>query len=326
MKYDRRTAAAGKEDIMVTEYNYPFSAIVGQEDMKTALLLNAINPKLGGVLIRGEKGTAKSTAVRALASLMPEMKVVNLPVGVTEDRVVGTLSLESAIQEGKRRFEPGLLAEADQNLLYIDEINLLDDHIVDLLLDVAAMGVNRVEREGISYSHPSRFVLVGTMNPEEGQLRPQLLDRFGLVTDVKGEQETADRVEVISRRLDFEEDPEPFLEKYRKEEEKLTARILKAKKLFHMVSYSKDILMLAAQIGISLHVDGHRADICMVNTARTLAAWEGRTEVIREDIRRAASYVLPHRMHKRPFSDEVLDWEELDRLCSGEDGGRHEKE
>ena len=208
------------------EYNYPFSAIVGQESMKTALLLNMVNPGLGGILIRGEKGTAKSTAVRALAALMPDMKVVNLPVGTTEDRLVGTLNLESAIQEGKRKFEPGLLAQADGNILYIDEVNLLEDHIVDLLLDVAAMGVNRVEREGISYSHPARFVLVGTMNPEEGQLRPQLLDRFGLVADVMGERETKDRVEVISRRLAYEEHPLRFIEQWRESEKRLSDRIM----------------------------------------------------------------------------------------------------
>ena len=166
---------------MEKNYGYPFSAIVGQEEMKLALLLNVVNPRLGGVLIQGEKGTAKSTAVRGLAALIPQMKVVELPVSATEDRVVGTLNLEKALQEGEKRFSPGLLAEADGNILYVDEINLLEDHIVDLLLDAAAMGVNHVEREGISCEHPARFILVGTMNPEEGQLRPQLLDRFGLM-------------------------------------------------------------------------------------------------------------------------------------------------
>ena len=173
---------------MEKNYGYPFSAIVGQEEMKLALLLNVVNPRLGGVLIQGEKGTAKSTAVRGLAALIPQMKVVELPVSATEDRVVGTLNLEKALQEGEKRFSPGLLAEADGNILYVDEINLLEDHIVDLLLDAAAMGVNHVEREGISCEHPARFILVGTMNPEEGQLRPQLLDRFGLMAQVKGER------------------------------------------------------------------------------------------------------------------------------------------
>lgn len=186
---------------------YPFSAIVGQEQMKTALILNVVNPRLGGVLIRGEKGTAKSTAVRALAEVLPDTRVVDLPVSATEDRVAGTLDIEYALQHGEKRFEPGILAQADQNILYVDEVNLLDDHIVDILLDSAAMGVNTVEREGISYSHPARFTLVGTMNPEEGDLRPQLLDRFGLVVEVAGEEDVNNRVEVIRRRLDFEADP-----------------------------------------------------------------------------------------------------------------------
>ena len=243
---------------MAKNFLYPFTAIVGQEKMKEALILNIINPSLGGVLIRGEKGTAKSILVRALANLLAEreenscefhcepdkidnycsqcsekylkgekiekhkstMKVINLPISATEDRVVGTLDIEYAIKTGEKKFEKGILAQSNRNILYVDEINLLDDHIVDVLLDSAAMGVNTIEREGISYSHPAKFVLVGTMNPEEGDLRPQLLDRFGLVVDVIGERETSKRVEVIKRRLDFEAEPEKFIKKYLAEEEK----------------------------------------------------------------------------------------------------------
>ena len=241
---------------------YPFAAIVGQEDMKKALILNIINPRLNGVLIRGEKGTAKSTAVRALADILPireqiadcvfscdpnddsfwcedckqnfnkengkikreKMRVINLPVGATEDRVVGTLDIEYAIKEGEKKFEAGILAEANRNILYVDEVNLLDDHVVDVLLDAAAMGVNSIEREGISYIHPAKFVLIGTMNPEEGDLRPQLIDRFGLVVDVYGEKDSDLRVEVIKRRLSFENNSEEFIKKYENEQRKIADR------------------------------------------------------------------------------------------------------
>lgn len=303
---------------MEKEYVYPFAAIVGQEDMKLALLLNVINPKLGGVLIQGEKGTAKSTAVRAVAALTSGMKVINLPVSATEDRVVGTLNLEEAIQEGKKRFEPGLLAAADGNILYVDEINLLDDHIVDLLLDAAAMGVNRVEREGISYVHPARFVLVGTMNPEEGQLRPQLLDRFGLLAEVAGERDTEKRVEVISRRLEYEENPEKFQKRWQQEEQRISQRIVNARKALPEVYCPEKILQLAARIGIELQVDGHRADICMVNAARTICAWEGRAEVERADLERAAALALPHRMHRRPFEEGKFSRQDIKRILYGE--------
>ena len=215
---------------------YPFTAIVGQDEMKLALLLNAINPSIGGVLIEGEKGTAKSTAVRALPSLLPPMEtgtdamtVVELPINATEDRVVGSINLEKALQEGVKAFEPGILHAAHQNILYVDEVNLLDDHIVDILLDVAAMGVNTVEREGVSHSHPSRFILVGTMNPEEGDLRPQLLDRFGLSVMVYGEQDPAQRMEVIKRRLAFGDDPEAFIASYEESEQALHERLLQAR-------------------------------------------------------------------------------------------------
>ena len=339
---------------MAKNFLYPFTAIVGQEKMKEALILNIINPSLGGILIRGEKGTAKSILVRALANLLAEreenscefhcepdkiddycpqcnekylkgekiekhkstMKVINLPISATEDRVVGTLDIEHAIKTGEKKFEKGLLAQSNRNILYVDEINLLDDHIVDVLLDSAAMGVNTIEREGISYSHPAKFVLVGSMNPEEGDLRPQLLDRFGLVVDVIGERETSKRVEVIKRRLDFEAEPEKFIKKYLVEEEELKNRIENSKKRLNNIKCSDEIYELAAKISIALNVDGHRADIAVVKTAITIAAFENREEVIKEDILRAAVLALPHRMRKTPFEDGILDEEQIEKLVN----------
>jgi len=320
---------------------YPFTAIVGQERMKKALILNVINPKVGGVLIRGEKGTAKSTAVRALANLLPEieviesckfrcnphdiysmceeclekaktgslnissekMKVVDLPVSATEDRVVGTLDIEHAIKKGEKRFEPGVLALAHRGILYVDEINLLDDHLVDVLLDSAAMGVNTIEREGISYSHPSNFVLVGTMNPEEGELRPQLLDRFGLCVDIKGIKDVARRVELIKYRLSYEADPEAFAASWQTAESELCVQILMAQKLLSEVRISDDMLELISQICVDMGVDGHRADITMMKTSITLAAFNGRIEVLEEDVKEAAELVLSHRMRRKPFDN-----------------------
>ncbi|MFS0659857.1 AAA family ATPase [Niallia alba] len=197
---------------MTVKHRYPFTAIVGQENMKLAILLNIINPNIGGVLIKGEKGTAKSTAVRSISDLMDGLKVVDLPLSITEDRLLGTLDMEYAIKHGEKKFEPGILYYADNNILYVDEINLLDDSIIDSLLDVAAMGVNTIERDGISHSHSSRFILVGTMNPEEGEIRPQLLDRFGLSVDVFGEKNVKDRMLVIERRLAFENNPSAFIQ------------------------------------------------------------------------------------------------------------------
>lgn len=337
---------------MLREYLYPFTAIVGQEKMKEALILNIINPNLGGVLIRGEKGTAKSTLVRGLANLLAEreenlcefscdpqkvddfcsecgeryrkgekiekhssrMKVVNLPISATEDRVVGTLDIEHAIKTGEKKFEKGILAQSNRNILYVDEINLLDDHIVDVLLDSAAMGINTIEREGISFSHPAKFILVGTMNPEEGDLRPQLLDRFGLVVDVIGERETSKRVEVIKRRLEFETEPEKFIRKYMKEEEALKAKIENSKKILKDIRCNDEMYELAAKISISLKVDGHRADIAVIKTAKTIAAFQGREEIIKEDMLKAASLALPHRMRKTPFEDGNLDEFQIEKL------------
>ncbi len=334
---------------------FPFTAIVGQEKMKRALILNLINPALGGVLIKGEKGTAKSTAVRALTEVLPErteaegcpfscdpddrscmcdscrskkeiiavkrrMKVVDLPVSATEDRVVGTLDIEKALKTGEKHFEPGILADANRNILYVDEINLLDDHVVDVILDSAAMGVNTVEREGVSFSHPAKFVLVGTMNPEEGDLRPQLLDRFGLVVDVRGETDINMRTEVVKRFLEYENDPEAFLEKWRPEQEKLCDKISSAKELVKNVSYSDDILRLAAEISVSLGVDGHRADISMIKTACANAAYEGRSSVSKEDMKLAAELVLPHRMRRKPFEEQKMDIDSVFEMIESREG------
>lgn len=332
---------------------YPFTAIVGQEDMKLSLILNVINPALGGVLIKGEKGTAKSTAVRALAELLPAMKavhgckfhcdpsepnlmcddcaakyaagealtaddvkmrVIELPVSATEDRVVGTLDIEHAIKYGEKKFEPGILALANRNILYVDEINLLDDHVVDVLLDAAAMGINTVEREGVSYSHPARFVLVGTMNPEEGDIRPQLLDRFGLSVVVTGEHEAEQRVEVIKRRLAYENDADKFIAQWQKEQEALADKIMQARKLLPEVNVTDELLNLVAKLAVELGVDGHRADITVIKTALTLAAFAGRKEAGREDIKTAARLVLPHRMRRRPFEEGQLDLDKVESV------------
>lgn len=327
---------------------YPFTAIVGQENMKLALILNLINPALGGVLIRGEKGTAKSTAVRGLCNLLEQVdvvencpfhcrlelpplchecsekkdpktvkyvrRVVELPISATEDRVVGALNMEQAIKKGEKVFEPGILAEANGNILYVDEINLLDDHIVDVLLDSAAMGVNTVEREGVSYSHPARFVLVGTMNPEEGDLRPQLLDRFGLVVEIKGEQELEKRSELIRRRMEFEKDPSEFAKRYESQENALRARIERAQKLLGKIEIEEERYLDAAKIGVALQVDGHRADITLLKTAATLAAYEEKDSVGREHVIEAAKLVLPHRLRRMPFDTTdglPTDWEAI---------------
>jgi len=347
-----------------TNIPYPFTAIVGQEKMKKTLILNAVNPKIGGVLIRGEKGTAKSTAVRALAGLLPEMevvegcvfgcnpnnknemcedcleklsygelitavqkmRVVDLPVSTTEDRAVGTLDIEHAIKKGEKRFEPGVLATAHRGILYVDEVNLLDDHIVDVLLDSAAMGVNTVEREGVSYSHPASFILVGTMNPEEGELRPQLLDRFGLCVDIEGIHEAPARVDVIKRRQGYENDPEIFASEWQESEIKLCDRIVNAKDLHPQVQISDDMLELIAQICIDMHVDGHRADITMMKTATTIAAYHDRTAVTEEDVKEAAELVLSHRMRRKPFEEQTDYQDKLDESLNKQKEKQQEKQ
>ncbi len=333
---------------------YPFTAIVGQERMKRALVLNAVEPRIGGVLIRGERGTAKSTAARALAALLPEVKVVsdcrfgcdpdspstwctecreraersealpqamrrtsfvNLPVSATEDRVVGTLDIEKAIQEGTRRFDAGVLASANRGLLYIDEVNLLDDHVVDVLLDSAAMGMNIVEREGISFSHPARFILVGTMNPEEGDLRPQLLDRFALSVDIVGIHDARQRVTIMERNLSFEANSEAFREKWLAHEQELSHQIEQARLLLPQVRYSSRDLLSIAALTASLNVDGHRADLVILKAARAQAAFEGRTAISDRDIALAAELALPHRIKRGPFQQAEMSMEQLqDRI------------
>ncbi len=329
--------------------NFPFTAIVGQEDMKRALLLNLINPQIGGVLIRGEKGTAKSTAVRSLADVLGlrlevegcpfscdpnqpahwcrecrqrkdhppvsgRMRVVDLPVSATEDRLVGSLDIEQAIRRGEKQFEPGILAQANRNILYVDEVNLLDDHLVDTLLDAAAMGVNTIEREGVSYSHPSRFLLVGTMNPEEGDLRPQLIDRFGLVVDVFGEDDIRQRMEVVRRRLAFEENPECFVHAFSDQQSALREQIRQAQNRLPEVSYNETDLEIASYIAITLEVDGHRADITMIKTALANAAFSGRSQVELEDLIVAANLALPHRLRRRPFEEGRINPQEIEEM------------
>lgn len=330
---------------------YPFAALVGQERLKKALILNAVNPLIAGVLIRGEKGTAKSTAARGLAELLPPMAVVtgcpfhcdpdklelmcddcrrrraqgevlprrerpmpvvDLPLGTTEDRLLGTIDLERAIKTGEKHFEPGLLAAANRGILYVDEVNLLDDHLVDVLLDAAAMGVNVVEREGISFTHPARFILVGTMNPEEGELRPQLLDRFGLCVEVTGLHHLPARMDVVQRRLAFEADPEGFAAGWQAEQEALRQAVLAARELLPRVGYGEDLLRLITAICLDQGVDGHRADIYMLKVAQTLAAYRGRLEVGSPDVREAAELVLPHRLRRQPFSDSEMDRNKLE--------------
>ena len=332
---------------------FPFSAIVGQEKMKKALLLNAINPRIGGVLIRGQKGTGKSTAVRALADLLPEIKVVNgcpfncnpdnplemcdicyeryergeklpfirrkvrivnLPLNATVDRVAGTLDIKRAIKEGIKALEPGLLAEANRGILYIDEVNLLDDYVADILLDAAASGVNIVEREGISVSHPARFILIGTMNPEEGELRPQLLDRFGLQVEVQPITDPKLQVEIVKRVEEFETDPLNFIKKFEKEQKELKSRIAKARQLLPNVQISDTLLHNIAEICAQFAVS-NRAIIVITKTAKTIAAFNGRTKVTKKDVLEAMELALPHRMRKHPFEKPQLTREELQQIA-----------
>lgn len=334
---------------------FPFTAIIGQELMKEALILNTINPSIGGVLIKGEKGTAKSTAARALTELLPHidvvqgcsfhcdpnpnkydelctecrkkvkngeelikeeqhMKFVTLPVSATEDRVVGTIDLNKALKHGKKALEPGILAEVNRGILYIDEVNLLDNHVADLLLDAAAMGYNIIEREGISFFHPAKFILVGTMNPEEGDLRPQLLDRFGLTVEVHGEQDVKKRIAIIKAREEFERDKEAFKHSQEEKQRKLAKKILNAKHLLNEAKLSDDYLEFISLVCIKLGTDGHRADITIAKTAKTLAAFNSRTNVIYNDIKEAMILALPHRLRKGPFRNKKFDPDEFDKF------------
>ena len=338
------------------EAQFPFSALVGQEALKTALIVNAMDPSIGGVLVRGQKGTGKTTAVRAFRSVLPPIRVVNgcvylcppynqaglcetcreryakgepleeekipiplvdLPLNATEDRIVGTLQWEAALYEGKRKFEPGLLAAANRGILYIDEVNLLEDHLVDLLLDAAATGVNRVEREGVSYTHPARFILVGTMNPEEGELRPQFLDRFGLCVQVSTLSIEKDRAEIVRRKIQFESDPVHFSAQWEQEEALLARCIVEAQKRLSRYSVSDETLTEIVRLAQHAGTAGHRAEITIFKTARALAAFTEEEEIKREHIREAARLVLPHRLELGPFQEEQKVMERIDALTEG---------
>ena len=325
---------------LATRRVFPFTAIVGQEEMKLALLLNVIDPKIGGVMIMGDRGTGKSTTIRALADLLPEIEVVaddpfnshpndpemmsdavrqqltqqaeipvvkkkvsmvDLPLGATEDRVCGTIDIEKALSEGVKAFEPGLLAKANRGILYVDEVNLLDDHLVDVLLDSAASGWNTVEREGISIRHPARFVLVGSGNPEEGELRPQLLDRFGMHAEIRTVKEPALRVQIVEQRSEFDQNPQQFLEKYQQEQEALQQKLVNAQQLLPSVQIEKDLKLKISEVCSELDVDGLRGDLVSYRAAKALAAFEGRTEVTVDDIRRVMTLCLRHRLRKDPL-------------------------
>ena len=319
---------------------FPFTAIVGQEEMKLALMLNIIDPKIGGVMIMGDRGTGKSTTIRALADLLPEIDVVaddpfgsdptdaelmsdevrdriaqgqsvpiakkkvemvDLPLGATEDRVCGTIDIEKALAEGVKAFEPGLLAKANRGILYVDEVNLLDDHLVDVLLDSAASGWNTVEREGISIRHPARFVLVGSGNPEEGELRPQLLDRFGMHAEIRTVKQPDLRVQIVEERGEFDSNPKAYLESRRTEQDALQAKLVEARETLKSVEIDRDLKVQISQVCAELDVDGLRGDIVTNRAAKALAAFEGRTEVTVDDIKRVIVLCLRHRLRKDPL-------------------------
>ncbi len=284
---------------------FPFAAIIGQKKVKKALLLNLINPKIGGVLLSGEKGTAKSTLVRGMAALSEGMKVVNLPLNITEDRLIGSIDIEKTLAEGKRNFEPGILKEAHENILYVDEVNLLSEHLVNCLLEAASSGINKVEREGISFAHPSQFVLVGTMNPEEGHLRSQFLDRFGLFAEVSGCMDLLERKEIIKRRLEYEKSPLDFIEKWRLESDVLAKQIKDAKQYLSRVQVSDNVMKLAAEIAKGANCAGHRAELVIVETAKAMAAYEKRSNIAIGHIKEAAEYALPHRKREKPMEQEL---------------------
>ncbi|MGH4025608.1 MAG: ATP-binding protein, partial [Pseudonocardiaceae bacterium] len=325
---------------------YPFAAIVGHDDLRLALLLTAVHPGIGGVLVRGEKGTAKSTVVRAVAALLPAVtvlpgcrfacdpaapdpacpdgphpavpgerrpaKLVELPVGATEDRLVGSLDLQRALTEGVSAYQPGLLAAAHRGLLYVDEVNLLPDHLVDLLLDAAAMGRAHVERDGVSVTHHAVFLLVGTMNPEEGELRPQLLDRFGLTVEVAASRQVGTRAEVVRRRLAYEADPAGFAARWQDEDAALAERILAARSALPAVALPDSELRRIASVCAAFEVDGMRADLVVARTALAHAAWRGADAVAQDDVRVAARLALPHRRRRDPFDQPGLDDEQLE--------------
>jgi len=327
---------------------FPFTAIVGQEEMKLALILNVIDPFIGGVMIMGDRGTGKSTTIRALADLLPEIEViagdpfnsspgdpdlmnpsnlgdrpvvktkvpmVDLPLGATEDRVCGTIDIEKALAEGVKAFEPGLLAKANRGILYVDEVNLLDDHLVDVLLDSAASGWNTVEREGISIRHPARFVLVGSGNPEEGELRPQLLDRFGMHAEIRTVKEPELRVQIVEQRGDFDQNPSTFLEKYQADQHHLQDQISKAQTLLPQVELDYELRVKISQVCSELDVDGLRGDIVTNRAAKALTAYEGRNEVTVDDIRRVIVLCLRHRLRKDPL-ESIDSGYKVDKVAS----------
>jgi magnesium chelatase subunit I len=307
--------------------NFPFAAIIGQEEMKLALQLNVIDPKIGGVMIMGDRGTGKSTTIRALADLLPDITIikndpfntdpkglagtyeteeikipmVELPLGATEDRVCGTINLKEILSGGNSTFEPGLLARANRGILYVDEINLLDDHLVDVLLDSAASGWNTVEREGISIKHPAKFILVGSGNPEEGELRPQLLDRFGMHAEIRTIREPNLRVKIVEERISFDQSPQSWFEKYEAEQFEIQNRIVNAQNLLKNVTISKDFQLKISQVCSELEIEGLRGDIVSTRAAKALAAFESRQEVTLEDIRRTITLCLRHRLRRDPM-------------------------
>ena len=308
---------------------YPFSAIVGHERLRLALLLCAVRPEIGGVLIRGEKGTAKSTAVRALAHVLAAVdgaSLVELPIGATEDRVVGSLDLQKVLRDGEHAFSPGLLARAHGGVLYVDEVNLLHDHLVDVILDAAAMGRVHVERDGVSHSHDASFVLIGTMNPEEGELRPQLLDRFGLTVDVHASRDVDVRVDVIRQRMAYEADPVGFADRYAEADTELARRVAAARATIGSVRLPDNELRRIAALCAAFDVDGMRADLVVARTAVAHAAWRGADAVAEEDVRVAAELALPHRRRRDPFDDPGLDPDQLDEAMAqaGETAGEPE--
>ncbi|ORB73759.1 magnesium chelatase subunit D family protein [Mycobacterium scrofulaceum] len=309
---------------------YPFSAIVGHDQLRLALLLCAVRPEIGGALIRGEKGTAKSTAVRGLAALLSaangssESGLVEMPLGATEDRVIGSLDLQRVLRDGEHAFSPGLLARAHGGVLYVDEVNLLHDHLVDVLLDAAAMGRVHIERDGISHSHEARFVLIGTMNPEEGELRPQLLDRFGLTVDVHASRDVDVRVQVVRQRMAYEADPDAFVERYAGAEAELARRIADARALVGEVVLPDNELRRIAAVCAAFDVDGMRADLVVARTAAAHAAWRGATSVEEQDVRVAAELALPHRRRRDPFDDPGIDRDQLDEVLAQAGNDDHE--
>jgi magnesium chelatase subunit D len=301
---------------------YPFSAIVGHDQLRLALLLCAVRPEIGGALIRGEKGTAKSTAVRGLAALLSaatgnaDAGLVEMPLGATEDRVIGSLDLQRVLRDGEHAFSPGLLARAHGGVLYVDEVNLLHDHLVDVLLDAAAMGRVHIERDGISHSHEARFVLIGTMNPEEGELRPQLLDRFGLTVDVHASRDVDVRMQVVRQRMAYEADPDAFAERYADADAELAGRIAAARALVDDVALPDNELRRIAALCAAFDVDGMRADLVVARTAVAHAAWRGADTVEEQDIRVAAELALPHRRRRDPFDDPGIDRDQLDEALA----------